>query len=954
MSYLFNNSGSTWIKCDLHVHTPNSVVQGYGGDTEEIWEKYIKDLESLPVDYKIIGINDYLFLDGYEKVLRFKESGRLKNIELILPVVEFRLDIFAGQKKLSKINYHVIFANEDLLPLESIKRSFLSQLIMKKTVGSTTTWEEPVLNKKDLIRFGKLFKENTPETKIPNKGDLLHGFENATHSLDKIEALLNTAVFSPNGRKLFFTAIGRAEWENMRWESAGADKKSIITNVDFVFTGCNTSEQYNRGLASLKSNGVNSKLLNFSDAHFFSSEDSRNDMRVGDSLTFLKCLPTFEGLRQLKHVFESRTLISESGVQEKKPYYVIDSVAFADNTGFNLFPPEPIMLNENLNTIIGGKSTGKSLLLNHIAKSIDFDEVAERSSSVTEYNHEKSDDFDFVVTWKDGEVDTLKGINSTNRKIVYISQSYIDELTSTDFEERIKFNDFVKSIILQDATAESLYNSAMIEVRDLLSSINSKIQKTFSLKKEIKDKGNSISEIGDETGVVNFIKQVGKEITELKSDGMSSEESKIYESLMSEVNSTRVYINNYNKDKEAIRSYYDLAKTNIKEIQNEYTKIHRELITDEVRGAFKSSNQWLPELVARYNLDIAKFNAQIKELLQKSEAKLKELDTKLEPLSNKSKQSTLLKDKMRTLSQEQTKLLSIQSEKIILNNLTDQFNQLIIDISDEYKEIETRYLLLATELKVYSDVSDELDISIQLRFNNEEFNTEIENNRANKPSLKKCFPKMINDDEAFEYIYGRDSHADNMKKFLTALTNGEIKMNQHGNASQLAKAIFDDKFYLNFVISYQNDTIDSMSPGKKNLVVLKLLIELNNSEYPILIDQPEDDLDNRSIYEDLVEFLKRKKSKRQIILVTHNPNVVVGTDSENSIVANQDGQTPGRINRKYKFEYCNGAIEHSFIDTKADGVLFAKGIKEHICDILEGGEKAFQEREARYDFEKKK
>ena len=115
-----NPIGSVWKKWDLHVHTPCSVVQNYGGDTDEVWESFIGDLEKLPSDFKVIGINDYIFVDGYERVLKAKNAGRLRNIELILPVVELRLDKFAGVVKRdrdgsysksdwNRINLHIIF-----------------------------------------------------------------------------------------------------------------------------------------------------------------------------------------------------------------------------------------------------------------------------------------------------------------------------------------------------------------------------------------------------------------------------------------------------------------------------------------------------------------------------------------------------------------------------------------------------------------------------------------------------------------------------------------------------------------------------------------------------------------------------------------------------------------------------------------------------------------------------
>ncbi len=93
----YNNypRGSEWRKWDLHIHTPaSSIVQEYGADNDKTWEWFIHDLESLPDEFKVIGINDYFFIDGYKKVLEYKKEGRSGNIDLILPVIEFRIDKF--------------------------------------------------------------------------------------------------------------------------------------------------------------------------------------------------------------------------------------------------------------------------------------------------------------------------------------------------------------------------------------------------------------------------------------------------------------------------------------------------------------------------------------------------------------------------------------------------------------------------------------------------------------------------------------------------------------------------------------------------------------------------------------------------------------------------------------------------------------------------------------------
>ena len=142
-----------------------------------------------------------------------------------------------------------------------------------------------------------------------------------------------------------------------------------------------------------------------------------------------------------------------------------------------------------------------------------------------------------------------------------------------------------------------------------------------------------------------------------------------------------------------------------------------------------------------------------------------------------------------------------------------------------------------------------------------------------------------------------------------------------------------------------------MSPGKKALVLLKLLINLAESKCPILIDQPEDDLDNRSVFIELVDFIRTKKIERQIILVTHNANIVVGCDAEEVIVANQNGNNSPNL--EYRFEYRTGAIEEiypikNYNGTIMNGTLYKVGMQQHICDILEGGKEAFAVRRNKY------
>jgi hypothetical protein len=184
--------------------------------------------------------------------------------------------------------------------------------------------------------------------------------------------------------------------------------------------------------------------------------------------------------------------------------------------------------------------------------------------------------------------------------------------------------------------------------------------------------------------------------------------------------------------------------------------------------------------------------------------------------------------------------------------------------------------------------------------------------------------------------------------------SGELEPLKNLTQEQALRNILDDWYNIKYEVKMGDDVIEKMSPGKKALVLLKLLVELAESQCPILIDQPEDDLDSRSVFDQLIPFISRKKIERQIIIVTHSANIVLGADAEEVIVANQDGI--GSEKKSKKFEYRSGSIENDYpiykADgvTKEDGILNERGIQQHICDVLEGGIKAFEKRRNKYQY----
>jgi len=161
--------------------------------------------------------------------------------------------------------------------------------------------------------------------------------------------------------------------------------------------------------------------------------------------------------------------------------------------------------------------------------------------------------------------------------------------------------------------------------------------------------------------------------------------------------------------------------------------------------------------------------------------------------------------------------------------------------------------------------------------------------------------------------------------------------------------LYSTRYYnISYSIKFNGIELNNLSPGLKGVALLILFLELDEEDKrPILIDQPEENLDNRSIYHTLVKYFRKAKKRRQVIIVTHNPNLVVNTDSEQVIVANFDR---GLEKQASKISYVSGSLENTFKDDSAEIVLEKQGIREHVCLILEGGKDAFEKREKKYGF----
>ncbi|HAV4458689.1 TPA: hypothetical protein JIR19_15870 [Acinetobacter baumannii] len=166
------------------------------------------------------------------------------------------------------------------------------------------------------------------------------------------------------------------------------------------------------------------------------------------------------------------------------------------------------------------------------------------------------------------------------------------------------------------------------------------------------------------------------------------------------------------------------------------------------------------------------------------------------------------------------------------------------------------------------------------------------------------------------------------------MRNNERKKIYIGGITQDRFELYDYIFGLHFLNEHydlQNNgkSLDQLSPGEKGALLLVFYLVLDKEDIPLIIDQPEDNLDNNSVAKVLVPFIKLAKKKRQIILVTHNPNLAVVADSEQVINVSLDKQNG------YKFNFISGGIENQTIN-------------KQLLEVLEGTIPAFCLRKDKY------
>lgn len=930
-------NGSVWRRWDLHIHTKGTAKKD--DFTSTTFDDFCAVLlkEALVKDIAAIGITDYFNIENYKKVIEFvgnidtftnrnttggvifsdADKKKIKNI-FILPNVELRMMPSTDNGRL--VNIHCLF-NPDFL--SSIENDFFGSIEYSAGTGS-----KHKMNRQGMINLGKSLDGSLNDdvaykkglaTFVVSHGDLQNLCD--TNSKFRENVVIVVSNSSNDGASAFQQHYDL--FENVAESQLDAVRKSIYCISHAIFSSNPEDRKYFLGdkvddeQKVIKKCGSIKPCIHGSDAH----TEAKLFNPDNNSFCWIKSNPTFEGLKQVIWDPRERVRIQERNPSDTKSgRIVIDHITYKDSSGTKKVVP----LNKDLNSIIGVRGSGKSTLLKNIAYKVDPQQFTDKDKFEKLYPLEP-----FTVIWGDGQEN--HGVDESPKSVFYIPQNYLSSIAYDEGGKAKERDQFLTKLLKKHIrfanaiqTYEEFISNSKIKVegfvQDLLKA-NSTLIETRSLLKKQGSKSEIEKEVLTKNEEVKKYKGSGDQaITEFELSNYSKAKTIVSE------NTNKVI--GLSQDREILTALLK-SGANILVANQEFSRLSIKRQESMRSELVKKGNENLASLVQQ---EITKITTEIQNL----EQVLKEQHKILEPLDKKIKANKALEGLTKELSELQQIIIKINDLTGKISQAELQRKEAISSLVNTYTDFDTQQKSIFGTVKFENDFSF-LNIETVTYYNTDELKRFVEaciNTRDTDSILKR--------DADIEILFSESPiqlSADSVNIIINGLVDGKIKIKVETNkdVGKVISQLLDNRYeidYLNSVKTKEGNThFKDMTGGQKAIALLELVFRFDDEKYPILIDQPEDDLDVIGVATDLVNFIKSEKNERQIIIVSHNASLVICADTEEVLVSSSSRKS----NRKYDFSYLTGAIEDS-------------DIRDQIIKVLEGGKEALRQRARKLNF----
>ncbi len=975
--------GSAWRRWDPHIHTPGTILNDqFAGP--DVWDAYLKRIENATPTVQALGITDYWSLDRYEKMLAYRTSGRLRDVALIFPNVEIRFAI--GTSSGSPINAHLLISPEDQDHVARA-RSFLARLSFSAHNESYCCTHD------DLIRLGRAHDSsvgsdeqalvvgtNQFKVTVPDLNEALKQSKWARSNI-----VTGVAAASGDGtsglKKDASLAAVRTEIERM------AEVIFSANPADREFWLGQGAMSFDQVIANYDGT---KPCLHGSDAH----DLERVCLPDLDRFMWIKGDATFESLRQACIEPETRSFIGPKPSEGALPYKVIDSIELEGapwcvSTRIELNPGLIGIIGAR-----GSGKTALADLIATGAESPESHEnersFLRRAAAHLGALQVKLTWGDGAQTV--GGLDRSGGEETDGSRVQYLSQQFVERLCSSDGGVNDELLAEIERVIFDEHSAENRAGAATFtELLDMRAS-RSRLAQSRSREAlagavdQMFDARRKHAELPSlqarHRADAKTIEDDKKARLALIGSGAESRTKRLDE-ILKAIDARLRQLDAAGRRKQVLDELRDFvqdvrdkkARSELADLERRYAEAgltpedwpaFERIFTGDVDGILnrlaKQNDQHLSALKGvpvDEHPPSTPYVAEDANLSKVSQAALtKEVERVRKLIGIDAKKADQLKTLDRKIARAESALTYLSQQIAEAERSKDRVDELRADRKLEHGNVFDALLEEEHQLtELYAPLAATLDHAIgalgKLTFvvrrevdveswaNAGETLLDLRTSgpfRGQGAMIKIAHEELLPAWRTGTSAAVTEAMADFRDRHDSALMeHSPFRREDRARFWKWAASVarwLDDTSHISirYGIQYDGVDIEQLSPGTRGIVLLLVYLSVDqNDDRPLIIDQPEENLDPKSIFEELVGRFREAELRRQVIIVTHNANLIVNTDADQVIVASAGPHRPGTLP---KISYTAGGLENPTI-------------RREVCEILEGGEQAFKDRARR-------
>lgn len=971
--------GSEWHRWDPHLHAPGTL-QADEYPAADGWLRYLEALESASPVIRAIGITDYCVTRSYELAKAAKDQGRLKDCALLFPNIELRLN--TGTVKGNFVNIHLLVSPEDPNHVFEINR-FLGRLVFAGFSDKFTCTPE------DLRRLGRLASGTTLDDEVA----LRRGAGQFKVSLDNLlESYRDIAWAQDN---ILIAVSANADGTSGVKEASDATLREEIEKAGHLMFASSAKQRdfwLGRGKASpaelLERYGGLKPCIWGCDAH----ELARVGKPDEDRLCWIKGVPAFDTLRQAvidpERAFvgaEPPTLAAASQIIDR---LAIQNAPWAKTPLIHLNPGLVAVIGARGS----GKTAFVDMIAagcdsyQHSERPSFLARAAEHLAGAAVTLTWKSGDpatcsLDAPVNdWPDAyprarylsqqfveELCSIEGMPTLIREIervIFEAHPLLERNGAIDFEELLELR------VRHHRETRRQEENALTNLSELIGIELDKSRQVTAVEAQVTEKAKLIARYeGDRRALLPKEPSKASERLQELREAAETVRSHIRYFANQQASLTTIAgeIKNLrqNEAPAALRTLQsrhqkaNLADEQWKRFLLDYTgdvdgAVSAKATETETnikgwRGITPSepldaSGAFLASSVDPKKTPLAVLEAEIARL-----EKIVALD--VDTARRLTAVTKRIADETATLETLKQKLEdckgALQRAEGLVTERTESYSRVFDAILAEEQVLTDLYAPLMQRLKASGGTLAKLSFTVRRVADVEAWARHGEDKlfdlRTGPFKGIGSLAKLANDLLRPAWTTGDSAAVSSaMAGFRGAYQDALLEKAPYSRADQTNYRPWTRRFAqwlystshisIEYGISYDGTDIRKLSPGTRGIVLVLLYLALDDDDdRPLIIDQPEENLDPQSVHDELVPLFQAAKRRRQVIIVTHNANLVINTDADQIIVAEVGTASAGGLP---PIRYQSGGLEE-------------KPIRTLVCNILEGGELAFRDRARR-------